>query len=157
MVSEFPCGTLLDAFQKVAESNRIENMSRPPTEVDIQEHERFVNLEELTVEELQLFVSVCQSNAVLRDTSGLNVWVGGYLPPQRGPQFQRFLGSAGDDVYDHPHLQYEIIHPSSDCIGRSGSALSYWVTRRDWKYHQPGYRLPAPLACRSHSLVRTQL
>ncbi len=77
----------------VQESNRIEGITRPPfgydpTLQEIEEHERFLNLSEVTVEDLQRFVFAIQPGAVLRDQSGMNVRVGGYVAPAGGPEIR---------------------------------------------------------------------
>lgn len=119
----------------VAESNRIEGITRPPTKAERDEFERFLALPEITVSELQHFVGVYQAEAVLRDRAGLNVRVGSYLPPPGGPEIREQLGELlkqvnlmPESAYWH-HLRYETLHPFTDGNGRSGRAIWAWQMR----------------------------
>ena len=121
----------------VEESNRIEGIDRPPTEAEIREHERFVGLEKVTISELQSFVKIYQPNARLRSFPGMDVQVGSYVPPKGGEhivaQLQALLidVNAGEKLSPwDAHIQYEKLHPFSDCNGRSGRILHYWTLRR---------------------------
>jgi hypothetical protein len=121
----------------VEESNRIEGIDRPPTEAEIREHERFVGLEKVTISELQSFVKIYQPNARLRSFPGMDVQVGSYVPPKGGEhivaQLQALLidVNAGEKLSPwDAHIQYEKLHPFSDCNGRSGRILHYWALRR---------------------------
>lgn len=121
----------------VEESNRIEGIDRPPTDAEIREHERFVGLEQVTISELQSFVKIYQPNARLRSFPGMDVRVGSYVPPKGGEhivaQLQALLigVNAGEKLSPwDAHIQYEKLHPFSDCNGRSGRILHYWALRR---------------------------
>jgi hypothetical protein len=74
----------MNTCEKVAESNHIEGIDRPPTDAEIVEHERFVGLEKVSISDLQRFVRVYQPNAKLRSQPGLNVRVGSHVPPKGG-------------------------------------------------------------------------
>lgn len=112
-------------FKFMHESNKIEGILRKPYEEEIQEFIRFLNLENVTIEDLNKFVSVHEPNAVLRDKYDMNVRVGSYYPPFGGPdipiELQKILDS-NLSAY-HKHLLYEKLHPFTDCNGRSGRAL----------------------------------
>ena len=121
----------------VEESNLIEGIFRPPTEAEIREHERFVGLEKVTISELQSFVKIYQPNARLRSFPGMDVQVGSYVPPKGGEhivaQLQALLIAinAGEKLDPwEAHMQYEKLHPFSDCNGRSGRILHFWQLRR---------------------------
>lgn len=120
----------------VAESNRIEGIDRPPTEAEIREHERFVSLETLTISELQSFVKIYQPNARLRSFPGMDVQIGTYVPPKGGEhvvaQLQALLTKINSAEKLSPweaHIQYEKLHPFSDCNGRSGRAIWHFSTK----------------------------
>ena len=119
----------------VAESNRIEGILRKPTNAEIEEHERFVALDKLTVEEVRRFLSVYQPDAELRDRIGMDVRVGRYHPPPGSGRIILDLDLLLDDINkeivdpDRAHALYETLHPFTDGNGRSGRAIWYWMMR----------------------------
>jgi hypothetical protein len=118
-----------DIVKFVEESNRIEGILRPPTPAELEEFKRFLALEEVTVEEMEHFVSVYQPGARLRDKLGLDVRVGGYLPPRGSPQIRDHLVDLlyDDEMSAHEqHVAYEALHPFTDGNGRSGRMLWAW-------------------------------
>lgn len=123
----------MNTRQKIAESNRIEGIDRPPTQAEIDEHERFVYLEKVDTSELVRFVKIYQPNAVLRAEPHLNVRIGSHIPPRGGQQIvdqlQLLLTAANEETIDpwEAHVRYESLHPFTDGNGRSGRALWYFM------------------------------
>jgi hypothetical protein len=130
----------------VAESNRIEGIHRAPTAKEIETFDVFVNLKEVTVQDLENFVNVYQPGAKLRDRPGMDVGVGSHFPPRGGAevreQFIDLVARCNDDrrikhkmiaprAAYQTHLDYESLHPFIDGNGRSGRMLWYWMMRND--------------------------
>jgi hypothetical protein len=110
----------MNTLEIVAESNRIEGIDRPPTEAEIKEHERFVELESLSIPELERFLRVYQPNARLRSQPGLNVRVASHVPPKGGEhiveQLQALVTAVNAKTVDpwDAHVRYETLHPFTD-------------------------------------------
>ncbi len=124
----------------VKESNRIENILRPPTVAEFDAFKHFLTLPKITVPDLEHFVDIYQPGARLRDQPGLDVAIGGRYPQRGGPEVRikldRILATAyqcpivlpasvGHPAFD-THIEYEHLHPFTDGNGRSGRALWAW-------------------------------
>jgi len=118
--------------QFVMESNRIEGIDRNPYPYEVLEHERFLELEQVTVDELVKFVGVYQPDAMLRSNPGISgVRVGGHVAPPSSPEIVSSLECILriEDPHEQ-HCEYETLHPFTDGNGRSGRALWAWNNKR---------------------------
>lgn len=113
------------------ESLMIEGITRNPTEEEIVAVKEFIFTPKIKLEHLVELVKVLDPKALLRDTSGLDVQVANHRPPRGGDSVVRDLSylldeylGMGDNVKFH--LDYENLHPFTDCNGRSGRVLWLW-------------------------------
>jgi hypothetical protein len=126
----------------IRESNAIERIYRDPTPEESLATERFLELEKITLEDLQDYVSACQPDAELRDREGLNVYIGNYVPPAGGisikTRLEDILNDANNDSDPfRVHKQYESLHPFTDGNGRSGRIIWLWQMLRQRKNLAP--------------------
>jgi hypothetical protein len=115
----------------VAESNLIEGIKEIRTG-EIKAAQEFLEAELPSISELQKFVGICAPGEVLRDRKGLDVRVGGHVPPPGGPDIRNKLTALLYKVNSleygpyEIHIEYENLHPFTDCNGRSGRILWAW-------------------------------
>lgn len=120
-------------FQR--ESNRIEGITRNPTPDEVQALTAFLQLEKITIGDLEEYVGVVQPQARLRAFPGLDVRVGNHIAPAGGPDIvvalQSLLREIDIGVQPfHVHQAYETLHPFTDGNGRSGRAIWAWQMMR---------------------------
>lgn len=123
---------MIDLHTFVTESNRIEGITRAPTQREIDATAQLLLLPGILVRDVATLVSVFQPDAVLRNRTGLNVRVGRHIAPAGGPKIQgdlaRLLGKITGGGIDPwvAHVEYETLHPFTDGNGRSGRAIWLW-------------------------------
>ena len=128
----------------IEESNRIEGIIRSPTREELAAFRRFMQLDKVTVKDLETFVKVYQPDARLRDKAGLDVHIGVQMPPRGGPEIRTALQDILSGAVRRPwllvtkdrpdsaystHVAYEHLHPFTDGNGRSGRMLWAWQMR----------------------------
>jgi len=127
-------------YKFIKESNMIEGIQSVSTG-DIKAHKKLIKLEEITVDDLQEFVSAILPGAVLRDKPGMNVRVGNHYPPLGGPEVKESLEVLFRWITASPlfsfHLSYESLHPFTDGNGRSGRALWLWQRLKNYEDYPP--------------------
>jgi len=123
----------------INESNAIEGIYREATASELEEFRRFMALDEITVADMERFVSVYQRGAKLRDRKGMNVQVGNHIPPSgditvrtrlmdclTNANVKKRLGEGERHAFKI-HCVYEALHPFMDGNGRAGRMLWAWM------------------------------
>ena len=114
----------------LTESLGIESIHRQPTEREVDAAERFLSLDYITIEDVVAFVGIYAPGAGLRARLGMNVKVGDHYPMPGGMQVRDQLMNILADVSTaNPyitHIEYETLHPFTDCNGRSGRMIWLW-------------------------------
>lgn len=124
----------------LTESNRIEGITREVTSGELFIAAWFLGLPEIGVEHLQHVVEEFEPGAKLRNKTGMSVIVGKHRPMLGGPhmvgEVERLLFHVAPE-YDcdrrtpfRNHVEYEKLHPFTDCNGHSGRLLWLWQMER---------------------------
>ncbi len=127
--------------QFLRESNEIEAIYSYPSDDQIASVEMFLNWDLLTVGIMSGLATQFQPGVLLRDRMGLDVMVGGHLPPPGGPEVRDQLEKLLHAVVEknvtpwRAHCLYQNLHPFTDCNGRTGRLLWLW----HMKQVRPGY------------------
>lgn len=125
-----------DLYEFVVESNRIEGILREPTDAELEAHETFLALSQITVPAVADFVYAC-AGASLRSQPGMDVRVGRHVPQRGGPDIPLALEGLLAEINRHvatpyeAHVRYEKLHPFMDGNGRSGRVIWAWQMARD--------------------------
>lgn len=126
-----------ELYDFIQESNKIEGIIRDPNKTELRAHKTFLELQEVTIEDMKTFVMLIQPDAIIRDKKHLNVRIGNHVPPQGGSKVVVDLMNILYSVNSHKeepyfnHHDYETLHPFTDGNGRSGRALWLWQMTRD--------------------------
>lgn len=121
----------------VSESNRIEGIHREPSETEVAETAMFLQFDRLKVANVvNLVIVYAGARGRPRFAQGLDVQVGGHVPPKGGPHIQQrlqdILDSVNGQLFDpwENHCRYEVLHPFMDGNGRTGRAIWLWQMLR---------------------------
>ena len=127
--------TRAEIMRFIRESNAIEGIYGRPRAEEIEEFERMMALDHVTIPDLEHFVAVYQPGARVRDQMGMDVRVGSHVPMPGGPLVRLVLEKILREAERTPlsayetHLRYESLHPFLDGNGRSGRMLWAWQMR----------------------------
>ena len=133
-------------MKNVRESNAIEGILDDPSDAEINEHNRFMALERVTLDDLKRFVYIyagaghrVRSRITDNHCIGRTHLQGGpYVEAKLHKLIQRcqpwsFRGTDMEPLDPWTaHVEYECLHPFTDGNGRSGRVLWHWMMKQKY-------------------------
>jgi len=120
----------LAAFAK--QSNEIESITSPIRHaIHKAALETLLKHSVIDIEAIRKFVAIVEPSATYRAESKVTVWIGGkegLSPSKINSKLVLVLAAinSGEGTTYKSHLDYQNIHPFTDCNGRSGRAIWLW-------------------------------
>lgn len=133
-------------LKNIRESNEIENIHRDPLDSEVEEWNRFMELETVTTDDLKRFVYVyAGAGNRLRTQITDNHYIGD-TRLEGGPEVEMkllklltksqpwtFKGTEMEPIDPWlAHVEYECLHPFTDGNGRSGRMLWHWMMKQKY-------------------------
>lgn len=115
----------------IGDSNAIEGIYRMPSDEEVSAYLAFHEVPHPGVDDLLALLAVVEPGAELRERPGMNVSVGGHVPPTGGAGVPLALDMLLQDEGLTPfelHHRFLFLHPFTDGNGRTARAL--WLHRR---------------------------
>jgi hypothetical protein len=113
----------------LTESFRIEGITRKLGYIEILALDKFVAQEALTIADVCNLARSFEPKAQLREHDWMNVVVGNHVPPRGGAHITYALDELLNKINNNmislyeAHVEFETLHPFTDCNGRVGRAI----------------------------------
>lgn len=121
---------------RILESNKIEGIDAV-TPGEVSEWQRFMELDEVNVDDLKRFVYVCAGAGHRLRTLITDHHQIGSRSLTGGPHVAQELNLLLYDIQTgaidpwNAHVEYELLHPFTDGNGRSGRVLWHWMMKQE--------------------------